>query len=280
MVPRYGITEQKNSYGVSLLAALSPSFPCHQMEKLFSRLPEIALSILWGTFGSDTKCLRSIGDTAKKITLLIHFSNETCRRIKKCSKGEFFGNYSIAKYEEALALMRPRIRAKIRGRVRQINRTLWKALPPNTSINLSTGLESDFGLPAAINIAKMLKRVSGYEIVYNPLLRSRSIAFGLHESHDVNARCGPGDIFVNDGTDVNFPHRRSHYANSISVPRLSDVWARNEVNGCRLQLFWWGAAQGRELLQFTDPRNRHFRLYSEDVRIINELLRRQYVDSE
>lgn len=176
--------------------------------------------------------------------------------------------------------MSSRVRAKIRQRAEKIRASLAASLPPETRIYLSTGLESDFSLPAAARLAIFLRRITGYAIVHNPLAANRVLSFGLHELHDTRHRCGKGGIFVNDGTDISFPHRRSKYRNAISLSELSATWERNRENNCSLQLFWWGAAQGRERPEFSEPRGRNFRIYPEDITLINRLIRRHYVASK
>lgn len=276
LLPSFGTTEHKTKYGVSYLAMLSKDFPCDTALQVYKGLPEANLEILWGTFGKHFKCLKRWAALPQRKTLIIHFSNESCRRLGKCYEGEFLPHLSPREYDKLLQEPPKWLKRMIRKRARRIRDAMQAMVGLSASIHMTTGLESDFGLRAASTLGKLLHRVTPYAIVHNPLLHSRRLPFGLHEYHDHRVTCGRGGIFVNDGTDFAFSHRGRPYGNSLSVQDLLSTWERNERAGCEIQLAWFSGAQGRHTGRFSHPRQRSYRVSGEDVTELNQLLRRKY----
>lgn len=272
-----GITGKKSSYGASFLALLHPEFPCRTALQTFRGVPERNLEILWGTFGNSLKCLERWANNEIPKTLIVHFSNESCRRLNRCREGEFLPHLTPIQYDRVLRNPSFSIKRLIARRGKRITEALNSLPGTNLRVLLSLGLESDFSLPAAQSLATILQGVTGYEIVHNPLDSNRVLFDSVHELHDPRKSCSTGSIFVNDGTDLSFPHRRSIDRNALSISGLRAIWDRNERTGCAFQFAWWARSQGRGTTEFLDPRSRDFRFSREDALVINKLIRRQYV---
>lgn len=275
MLPRGIYAQASNHYGAAYLAFLSPRFPCDSALKIYKGLPEANLAILWGTFGDSLKCLKKYAAIEKPKILIVHFSNESCRRLNRCYEGEFLPGLNSRQYERALIKNRPSIQKKIAKRASAIKRSLG-----NLGIDLvllSTGLESDFNKTAAENLALDLHATTGYEIINNP--NHSCGGARLCESHDPRTNCGKqSDIFVNDGFDIVLSKGRRVSRNEISLPDLRTTFRRNARNNCFLQLIWWGETQGRRPneTRFIKPRSRDLRISPKSVSVLNKFLASNY----
>lgn len=81
--------------GLTVLAAMHEKFPCGRLVNTLKHLPHPAIQVLWGTFGTDTRCLRRVMSKFRDRQHLIeiHLSNHTCRpsRGRRCFSGEVHG---------------------------------------------------------------------------------------------------------------------------------------------------------------------------------------------
>lgn len=275
MLPLGIYAQVNNHYGAAYFALLSPRFDCTKALEVYDGLPEANTAVLWGTFGSSLKCLKKFAAIEKPKILIVHFSNESCRRLNRCSEGEFLPALNPREYERALIKNRPSTQRKIAKRANAI-----KAALEGLNIELvflSTGLESDFNETAAENLALDLHATTGYEIINNP--NGPCYGYRLCESHNPTTNCGnQSNIFVNDGFDIVFNKGERITRNEISLPDLRRTFKRNAGNNCFLQLIWWGKPQGRRPneTRFIKPWSRDLRIFSKSVSILNKFLRSFY----
>lgn len=154
-----------------MLAAQSPKFPCSRAIRLLNQSPRPAISVLWGTFGSSLRCLQAFTATNvhRPHLLHVHFSNEACRRNKRCQSEELFPGTSVKDYNSLLRDNPAQAYATIGPRTQEIKQALESISNKNTILMLSTGLEDNYTPKAYEAIYKMIRSVWPYLMNRNPL---------------------------------------------------------------------------------------------------------------
>lgn len=272
----------KGEAGVSYLAIQGfSSQQCTRALKVFRGLPEVHLSFLWGTFGTDTQCLRRFFAKYghKRTTLHVHLANSTCLRAPRyCERGDIFAGYSrdglnraIENKQRKLIIEYTQRAAALRGAV------LASGQSPEVSVTF--GLEDDFTRRAFTKLRRHFAQ--GFAAVQFGLVRNPNAfiydsdgAYGveLHAWESIFP-AGRACIWSNDGRDIKLHANYPGLAGAASV-RDFERNARSYINdGCRVYV-WWNS-QGIES-QFVAPSRRKFRLSSRDIREVNNILRRLY----
>lgn len=265
--------------GVALFAIMSERFPCEQGLKFFEPGADItALSILWGTFGDNQRCVTEwatkMAKSGRKHTLQIHLSNETCRRAKnrKCSEAELSSDMSVSKYNRALESLDPAAIGALEGRLKEIRAFADRIKTPSMELVLSTGLEDNFSLAAYKVVLERVRATWPYVVVRNPVEFNRQrdqLSADLYELH------GPKPPFLEgqkcianlDGVDIVFPHRRSPTSERVSWKDTIGYLQRYRER-CRITFLWSAPWQGLHSDQFPPTEQRKFVVSDEDVAAI------------
>jgi hypothetical protein len=229
---------------------------CDTALKVFDGVSVPALSTLWGSFGPSTKCLRQfLRQTRNRPTVLeIHGWNDTCHHSGRV----------CTKFDQPPA----------RKRAKEIAQFLAASRHRNITVIVSTGLEDDSPPALYLARAKALKRYLPPSAL---IVRSPDDATKLFDYADFvefhglqHPRVKLPTIYSNDGLGINFEQQRRSGDNEIL---LSDLLRRVRKEGRNHSfIFWWWNTQGGE--QFSvEPYRRSVVIRSQDVRIVNKLLR-------
>ncbi len=260
--------------GVSYLALMHPDFPCREALKVFRGVEAPALSLLWGTFGRDLSCYRRFISRHPDATVIIHFSNEACRRWGRCKAGELFKPFSIAKYNRRLISRPNRLRRRLNLRLAAIKRAIAMEGSGRARIILSAGLEDNLSCKAVKSLVKILREGWGYEILRNPMADTRRCGADLLELH--GPKPNPhADVWSNDGINLyTSAADRTEYRPDVDAREMLTSSARKRA-GTALLLYWFATSQGLSGgTQFIAPRQRSFVVDPGVVHILNKRLRR------
>lgn len=254
---------------------------CEQALQVFDGVRLPSLSILWGTFGENTSCIRSFLDRFSKVPhiLEINITNETCRRAPRyCGLGEIARDLRFWHLNEKLEAHDPTIRAKYAARIRQIKAFIKEATNENTTVFLTTGLEDNFTSKAYRQVVRILKRNAPHFPIVRSTIGPKAYLADSYRANYVELHGFGADvsttkscIFSNDGHDIDFNSGRRPLDGSRSVSELlSEI--RRVKRDCSIVFVWWNS-QGVVDGKFVEPRRRNIRLYSKDVSIVNQILK-------
>lgn len=242
---------------------MHPGFPCERTIDLLKETKIKNISVLWGTFGHDKTCLDRILSETEVSSVLIHPTNETCRR-RECFAGEVFKNYGPSDYEDLIKSDWKTVRKKLRKRLTRIKAYIKKN--PDVKFFLSTGLEDNFTLETYGIIDSYYRRImKGYvrKVIRNPIGIQPYRRFGLF--HGPENLCRGADCwYSNDGIGIRGIDR-NYPGSIINRPEL-----QRQLQKSRSYL-WWGKIQGLAG-DWIRPCNRNFRFSRTDSRLIKEIL--------
>lgn len=246
----------KQKLGLSTFALLHPDFPCSKLSKLLSSRTEItSLAILWGTFGNSTKCLDML---PRPMHLYIHLSNESCRRMRRCSTGELHGKWSINRYNVKLANNKPI--PKLAQRVTDIL-ALVQSHPNIKSYNLTLGLEDNLSKKAAANLRTRLISLGVNNAIVRNNVESSCYAGDLCESHSMFSAIKAPCIYNNDGMHLSV-------SGHINATKLQAACTR---------LLWFPRWQGLDG-EFVQPMERTFSIPLADRKAVHAIVKALYGD--
>jgi hypothetical protein len=267
--------------GVSYYALQGFSYEqCTKALHVFDGVAYPSLSIVWGTFGTDTACLRRYLSAFSEVPhiLEVHITNNTCLRGRICRRGELVRGVSPGAYNRLLERSDSVTIRLLRSRISKIVHELASIRGPNTRLLLSTGLEDDYTSKAFEKVHELLsaaQQVTPFEIVRSPSrrrARSNTTA-DLLEMHGFSPRTTPqwqGRCIVNnDGDDIHF--ERSNTVGSLDqLPRFID---RYTEDGC-LVFLWWSGPQGLfpALEARITPARRRYDIKASEIRLINQVI--------
>lgn len=250
--------------GFSTYAAMHPKFPCERFVKIAKEATFPAMSVLYGTFGRDERCLACFTDVLKgrHHAVQIHLTNETCRRNgRTCLRGEINPEMSTNRHNRTLERMGKRIERKYRFRLRRIAALAKRIGTVKTDWLISTGLEDEYTKKAYDNILKIVKEEWPYAIVRNPLSDNDPYIGSAHliELHSSEARFrGMPCIFNQDGLTGGMLQAKLLFA---------------KFSSCKLLFAWTPGAQGVGKV-FVAPMERYFQISQREVLEYGEFLRR------
>lgn len=200
------------------------------------------MSVLWGTFGSDTSCIRRFVErNDKPKTLQIHLLNNTCMR-RRCYDGELFrGDYR--EFNKQVRSLVPKLTRRVQ-RIRAVVETLRRE---NVTFILGTGLEDNYTRDAYEVVLDTIRPYWPYWISRNP---SHGVSHYLGyadmlEVHGRNAKCGGKVQIANqDGT--------------LFSDSGHKTWFK-QTNNCKYRIGWIPELQGRgKNNRFSPPKSREF----------------------
>ena len=264
--------------GVGLFAIMSPSFPCEKALLLIPKEGKVpSLSLLWGTFGSDTKCLSQwIEHAGNRPHLVeIHLSNEPCRRNKRCESTEFLFGISSKDLSGKLEKKEQSIVNAYTERVKEIASTLKPFIKSKGEYILSTGLEDNFSDKAYDTVVSIIQKNWSGTIVRNPE-KDSSYFKGAHylELHG-NKPLFPTDtpcIANLDGVDMAFPNHPARTKQKITWEESKDFLLTSSAH-CRSTFLWAAPWQGIVNDSFIPPRSRKWYLETDDIEAVSALMK-------
>lgn len=258
--------------GVAALGAMHQNFPCNSLLKLVNQSPRPALGVLFGSFGEELGCIQSYLNSNKnrKHLLEIHFSNEVCRRNKRCARDEFLPDLNITFYNYYLSNFPWVINKEILDRVNLIRDKIVPLINDNTILILTTGLEDNFTDRAYLNLYGMIRPFWPYYMARNPVRGINGKVFvseaKIAESHILNSKF-PKDVLCMVSEDGN----QQQNADSRKLLR--------QRRGCLAVFLWrwrWQNAApsgAKRSGLYVPPRERKFRITPRDVREVGRILR-------
>lgn len=257
--------------GVMALAAMHPDFPCGEVLRTLDNSKRPALSVLYGTFGTDTTCINAFLDrySNRPHFLNIYFENSTARRNRKVYAGELAPSYSVQEMNRGLER-----KSSLLGRsvVRRLNRVL--ALPirynQNTKAALTIGLEDNYSRGAWLRMAQLI-RPRWPHLLFRNSLNDRNnffpLADGIDRHTDGQAHCRSEALCMvsNDGTLL----KPNEFADFFKRNRHADV-----------VLAWEPQLQGRQAIDrnrfsFKPPRERSFAFDAATRRSLSRVLKNE-----
>lgn len=265
-------SEGQGFRGVAALGAMHPNFPCDSLLKLVNQSPRPALGVLWDSFGQELSCVAAYLNSNKnrQHLLEIHFSNEVCRRNKRCTSDEFLSELSVSFYNYYLTNFPWVINKRILDRVFEIRDKVVPLINKNTILILTTGLEDNFTDRAYLNLYGMIRPVWPFYMARNPVRGINGKVFiseaKIVESHILGSRF-PSEVLCMVSEDGN----QQQNADSRRLLR--------QRRGCLAVFLWrwrWQNAApsgAKRAGLYIPPREREFRITPRDVREVGGLLR-------
>lgn len=234
--------------GLSAFAAMHDNFPCATYIETTNYSSYPVMPVLYGTFGTNFACIAEFVRTngSRPHVIEIHFSNEACRRNKRCFDGEIHKDLSVERYNALLE--RDASTDETRQRVRDITSKISSLANPHTRIILTTGLEDNYSDLAFKNLRSFLEQNTSYEIARSPVKISTSRDYVV-ESHGLQHSCDRQTIASNDGVVIGMSEARDFGSRTAS---------------CAIGVFWTCGAQGT-CGDFTPPLSRSFSISWEDA---------------
>lgn len=234
--------------GFSAFAALNDNFPCATYIETTNLSPYPVMPVLYGTFGTNFACVAEFARTnaGRPHVIQLHFSNEACRRNRRCLDGELHKDLSIERYNALIE--RSASTNETRERLRDLTSKISSLANPYSRIILTTGLEDNFSEKAFRNMKSFLESSTQYEIVRSPVKIPASRDY-LMEYHGLQHVCDRQTIASNDGSNIGMSEAREFGSHTAS---------------CAIALFWTCGAQGT-CGGFTPPVSRSFNISWEDA---------------
>lgn len=243
--------------GLATYGIQNSSFPCKEIPR------KSVLSIVWGDFGYSKHCLYD----ASPSTLLIHLTNETCRKEPyRCGSRAFLPTTRVAQYNKLLHRLPRTLKTRLIRRLKAIS-TLKNRL--GGTIILSLGLEDQFDTRAVRNLYSFVKEHWPYEISRNPLKSSYSPADYI-EFHSLQPKSTKACIFSNDGRDI-CPgiQGRECFRGSLSLQEARRYFRRMRYCSLRFVHYREFNCLRREGDRSIDPARR---VCTKDTRLIRSLI--------
>lgn len=239
--------------GVSAFAAMNDTFPCDRYLAMVNQAERPAMSVLWGTFGFNPRCVALFTqlNVDRPHMVQVHLSNETCRRNRVCGTGELFGGMTVRQYNRALENPQFEVIKALVERTEEIKAFTLAVGNPNTLWVLGTGLEDNYSNTAYSIVEFVVRRHWPGYISRNPLKgRVRGGADWL-EKHGNGASFGGQPCIANeDGT------RNSHKRSRIFMRKYA---------GCFASYLWRSEHQGRPNGKFVPIAERIYIIPDEDI---------------
>lgn len=270
------LIEAQTYTGIGIYAAQHRRFPCSQALKAVSAVERPAISVLWGTFGTSTSCIKKFAEASanKQHLIQIHLTNETCRLRGTCFEGELFPKVGWREQNHLLTTMSPRTKSQIQARVLSILNKLTPIINSNTKLVLSVGLEDLYNKNSAAKIISAVREVWPYELVRNSKKRAR---FGdgtdyqeLHGNRP-NFEGGQCGIVNLDGFDINFG-RGAGLRRALSTSRATAWFNTWKAQNCLAVFLWRGEWQGIYKDRYPRPRTRIVKFSNFDVKKVQQIL--------
>lgn len=267
---------------MAYFALTAPTFPCRQALRIFDPPSKYtALAILWSTFGSDLSCLQTWAERMEKLdiphTLLIHLSNETCRRENDriCTDSELSPQLPRKRYYRLLEQRDPSVLDPLVARIREVREAVSKLKSKKLQVILSTGLEDNYSPEAYAVIVAVMRAEWPYKIVRNPVGNLPEISSAGADFLELH---GPTPSFSKDeacianldGDDINFPGRPSPLHKSVDWQDVITYVQRYERR-CRITFLWSAAWQGIFSEVFVPPQKRIFKVPRADIKALRSI---------
>lgn len=226
--------------GLAPYAIRHEKFECLKFLNSINSLSTINISMLWDSFGNNNDCLLSLLNDPRMRSLEIALINECCIRNNDCAPNEFLYGMKKSDYEKRLVARDPKLLGKIREYFSQINLFLEVNLQPNTQCYVSPGLESNLS-SKAFNVISSIAESSFPKcmIVANPLGGRGGYNADFREHHGTSTGKVPPCITNLDGTDIDFPQRRTVQPhNHIDVGKKLTSYIGKAARRCELSFLW------------------------------------------
>lgn len=229
-------------------------FRCTNFLASLNKLNFLHIAWLFNTFGQDNRCLIKLLNDPRLITLETNLINEPGHRNNRLEKHEFlYGVSSPKKFDRLLKSRNARLRRKFSVYVAPLQNLLVGNLQPHTECLINPGLESNVSASAGKVLVQWAREEFPFcRIVWNPL---QGAAVGttaeLLELHGPAPKFPKGSACLTnlDGTDINFPQRKSlaflvhekdplSPKNYINAGNALQQYIAEYANRCEFVMLW------------------------------------------
>lgn len=242
--------------GRAPFAIASERFQCKKFMRSLNKLDFLHISWVYNTWGDDYDCLKELMNDERLITLQTHLINEPSHRNKRLEPHEFLYNIeSPHVYSQLLVNRDKKLKRRFQKYVEPLQNFLYENLQPQTECLISPGLESNTW-PDAMRVLVHWTREAFpmCRVVWNPVNMSHTTVENtradLLEKHTWFPQFNTKQCtFNNDGSDINFPNRKSieatkHEQNpntiknylNVGVPLQSAL--EEYANRCEFVFLW------------------------------------------
>ncbi len=250
--------------GMTVLAAMHPKFPCDALLQSLSTARVPAIQVLYGSFGSDVRCLARFTHRFRSRTHVIemHYSNEAGRRhAGRLTRLDLFPKESVRKYNSRLSHMSEETMLVIASRAIDIAELFSAISTSKTRVIVSTGLEDNYDSRAYKNIYSVIKSKlpSGFELARSPVGHNSIVTAhnSFLETHVVRPTLKGRCIASLDGET------------GFSLPTFFRFMRHNP---CRGVFAWFPHWQGIDGGPFKTPIKRNFVITKSDVSLMRNVL--------
>lgn len=226
----------KGDMGRAVYSMNHPDFRCNAFFRSMRARKEIEISVLWNTFGNDTRCLSRVLKDSRLRLVEIHLTNGSCIRMGRCGSYEMFGRYSVTSLKRVLRSNSSTASAKFKRYGWGVATYLAARLPQRSGCAISPMLESNLDPVSARVLVGWTKEVFAglCGVVWNPMGRVYNVGQDISETH---REPKSGLICSNDGDPLTL-----NYAKDSRI--------------CETAFLWTPADNCITSSQFIDPRQR------------------------
>lgn len=232
-------------------------FNCKSFLASIKDLDFLHIAWLYNTFGKNYSCLNKLFNDPRLITLQTNLINEPGHRNRRLEKHEFlYGISSPSQYDRLLKSKNPKLKAKFLKYVRPLQDLLVSRLQPHTECLINPGLESNVSARAGKVLVSWAKEAFPMcRIIWNPIAKTstpKGTGADLIEQHGwfpnfTTHSC----TFNNDGSDINFPERKTrdailhekdhnHPKNYLNAGNSLQSAVEEFANQCEVIYLWVG----------------------------------------
>lgn len=264
----------KQFFGVSAHAGMHAKFPWRKFMRQFpDDLKLGCITILSGSFGWTTALISAFAGRFAENGLVEVYLSNGCARRSRSEKGDFAGNYSIKRFDEALIDREAHLVAMVHKRLDKIQSAIFDFCPACVQV-ICPELEdnmSDEGFQALCKIIK--EHRPGTILARNPCKGGRDIKGAkFYERHGMVSNGQRGQVINMDGWSLDAKDGATFFqqASEASVKRMLD-------NSEAYASFIWSARQQgypnlHDWSQKPPKRKRTFEVSDQEISMVRRLL--------
>lgn len=252
-----------SNVGRAPFALMSPTFPCSSFLSSLKELDVWHIATLYNTFGNDFRCWDKMVKSPKMATIELNLINEPGQRNGRLGSYEFLASLkTISNWNKLLTKEDKNLKKKFTSYTK-LARQKINQLPSQVSCLINPGLESNLDDSAGkVLIAWTKELFPRCRVVWNPLSASttsvRDDGADFIEGHGKLPPVDPACLVNMDGTDVDFPERKSILdSNSIQSGNPLMQFIATYADKCEIVFVWTSEDNCNYSTGFIDPRKRN-----------------------
>jgi hypothetical protein len=219
-------------------ALQSETFDCQGFLNSLNGIENLHIAFVWNTFGLNNDCLLSLMNDPRLKSLEIHLMNECCHRRGDCPPHEFLARINTpATYNKLLLAKDTALTIQLQEYMAPIRQFLDANLKPGTRCFISPGLESNISSEAM----GWLNQITGSMFPNCALVQSGGGVpnnTNYDEGHGSSPNLNPPCFANLDGTDVDFPQRRTIDPNNHIDSKNLSKYIKKYAPKCEVVFLW------------------------------------------